>query len=545
MKLFILKHPCDKIIGLLVMLAFLNLITGCYYYKVKTLNPPIQFSKDVDQISNPEKYVIIHFEEKVWQLVKVELNKKTISGKPVPLEGHEYYKKTNPNKANRYRKTYSNDESDVLNEVHIYINSYTKHNDDKIEIPLKSIQKIELYSPDSANTVASFFFTSVAVVSGVLAVIYVIAILTKSSCPFIYVFNGENFNFLGEIYSGAIQPALERNDYLLLKDIKPDNGVYKLRITNEVHEIQHTNLTELILFNEENIYMDKYGKAHLVEDIKTPVQAENLTGTNILPLIEKPDSLYYFNNKIGKDQSSLDGMFLSFTKSDEQHTAKLVIKAKNSFWLDYLFSQFHEMFGESYYSFQEKQATKSKEELIEWYMEQSLPISIYIERNGNWEFLDYYNLVGPMAFKDDILSIDISDIDTEMINIKLEYGYLFWEIDFVGIDYTKNSNINYIIIPVESAIDNAGTDRKEQLIQDDSLYYIQTEIGEAATLIFPIPNERIDYKTIYLHSKGYYSILRDQKGRMKKNKLKSFQEPGSFPVYSKELFLQIEKQYND
>ena len=73
--------------------------------------------------------------------------------------------------------------------------------------------------------------------------------LTKSSSPFIYAYNGESYEFVGEIYSGAIHPPLERHDYLPLPVLQPVENEYSIKIANEIKEIQHTYLTELLVFD--------------------------------------------------------------------------------------------------------------------------------------------------------------------------------------------------------------------------------------------------------------------------------------------------------
>ena len=66
----------------------------------------------------------------------------------------------------------------------------------------------------------------------------------------------------GEIYSGALHPPIERDDYLHLPSLRPVNGQYRLRLTNEVREVQHTNLAELWVIDhpkDVRTFVDKNG----------------------------------------------------------------------------------------------------------------------------------------------------------------------------------------------------------------------------------------------------------------------------------------------
>ena len=62
--------------------------------------------------------------------------------------------------------------------MHIYINEYVKNDDNTNTIPLKSIEKIEIYDEDNGRTAASWVFGAIGVTIGVAAVILVVIILT-------------------------------------------------------------------------------------------------------------------------------------------------------------------------------------------------------------------------------------------------------------------------------------------------------------------------------------------------------------------------------
>ena len=96
-----------------------------------------------------------------------------------------------------------------------------------------------------------------------------------SSCPYVYSFDGEDYTLEGEIYSGAILPVLERDDYLRLSAIRPSDDRYRVRMTNELYEIQRTNLVELIVCDHPphtEVLFDKHGIAHTISAPTAPVR---------------------------------------------------------------------------------------------------------------------------------------------------------------------------------------------------------------------------------------------------------------------------------
>jgi hypothetical protein len=68
--------------------------------------------------------------------------------------------------------------------VHIYATNLAESGAKNVSFPVKGIEKIEIYDPAVGATVASWVFSGLAVA---IPVIVVVALLTKESCPFIYV----------------------------------------------------------------------------------------------------------------------------------------------------------------------------------------------------------------------------------------------------------------------------------------------------------------------------------------------------------------------
>jgi len=532
----------SKALCIALSALMLNL-SGCYYYKV---SPTSSIPKEeVKKHQDLNKTIIIHHGDEAWHFTDIVIDEEIIKGRIIKTERLFKDRYPVPGKPNRYYPKKDPADASLANEVHIHISEYSKIADQEISINPEAIEKVEVFDKDSGATAASWIFGSILIGAGAFALFIIILLLTKSSCPFIYTWDGESFKFTGEIYSGAIQPALERHDYLPLKNIVAEDGTYRIKMTNEVKEIQHTNLAELMVFDHsENteVLVDKYGEYHTITNPNSPIEAINLSGLDVLNIVSERDSLNYFGDPIKKGMSINDGMIVKFKVPLDAEKASLIVNAKNSLWLDYLFTRFHGMLGDNYEKFQARQKDASTKELDRWYQEQSLPLSAYIEKNGEWEKLDHYNLVGPMAFKEDVLQFDVTGFKGEEISIKLETGYMFWEIDYVGIDYSEKQELNYTVISIQKAIDDKGIDIRSKLIADDNEYYIQPEVGDEVILNFAEPASSDKSRTVILHSKGYYLILRDQEGKPNKKALRKFRKEGRFPEYSRELFLDFQSK---
>jgi hypothetical protein len=409
-----------------------------------------------------------------------------------------------------------------------------------MDIPLKVINKIEVYNPATGATVASWVFSALAAGASIFGIVMIIIALTKSSCPFVYTFDGDAYAFTGEIFSGATQPGTEREDFLPLPLLSENKGYYSVKIANKVKEIQHIDLAELLVIDHSpdiSVLADKYGKLNTFRDLQMPISAENGAGNDILSFLGSRDSLYYTGDPKMPNGGAIEEIVLKFKRPVSADSAKLIIKAKNDFWLETVFARFHEMFGSAYENFSQQQERKSGDELKKWMSDQHIPLTVYIEKNGSWEYVDYFNIAGPMAFKDDILAFSLDGLSGDTLTLKLDYGFLFWDTDYAAIDYSHNIPVNVHKCPIITATDEKGNDKRTVLAEVDHQYYNQEEIGNEVLLTFEKPANSNQSRTLLLHTSGYYKILKDQQGKPQMQILSEFRIPGRFPGYSKELFL--------
>ena len=502
-------YEYQKVVSILLAFIFIISTSGCYSLKSMTRN-------DI-QYENRSIY-FLHGHDSNYKLTNAIISNGILSGS---ID----YVISNANKA----KT-----------IHIYAapDSSIKKIGDRVQVPFASIVKVEVYKINGVKTVIGV----VGTVAAAYIVVLLIVLLTKgASCPFIYSNDGDNYNFAGEIYSGATALPLERDDYLPISNLKPVDNKYKLRITNEVEEIQKTNLTELVVIDHKpdtKILMDKNGTAYPLSDLKMPARAMDEYGSSILNELSHRDSLRYIST-IKKDANIKDTISLTFDKPSDVTSSKLVIKGKNTMWLDYMYGRFSDLFGKRFEKWKEKSDKKPREELLKWSFDQGIPLAVYLQTDTGLKFMDYFNLPGPMADKEDILQIDLSGVHTDKVNLKLVSGVMFWDIDYVGMDFTSTDLINETIIPLYSAVDENGKDVSSLLANDDEKYLIQPLPVNKTDLSFIAPESVPGMeRSLFLHSKGHYEILRETKGKPDIAYLKTFLEPGAFIKFTKDHFLE-------
>ncbi|MCK5468773.1 MAG: hypothetical protein KAI99_09690 [Cyclobacteriaceae bacterium] len=527
----LLSHINKKRIAFFLVFLILFYTVGCKYFKVKKV--PANEIESIHNIGEIHKSFFVHEGEKVYSLKDIAIDSAYISGYLDLASYYHLYEGRN------FR--YNEEEANILNEVHIYL----KENSETLilgttEIPLSAIETIRIVEKDSGKTAASYTFGTFGIILGVLVIISIIAALLKSSCPYVYAHDGEAFIFEGEIYGGAIASNLQRDDYMPLPSLQPSNETYRIRISNELKERQYTDLAQLVVVehkSEQKVLLDKEGKPHLVHEVNKPTEAVSYSGENLLPsLIDKDMDVFFFND----EDHSQNGIVMKFTKPEKADMGKLVLNGKNTLWFDYQFGEFLSMFGGIHDEYMDQQSQIPNIEREQRIIDNDFPLSIYVKKEGAWILVDYLYTVGPLASRDFVIPIDLSEIKKDQVEIMVETGFMFWELDFVGMDYTVDEDVKVDYLKPVKALGTGSKDWTTALSVTDHQYMSQEHVGEVTEIIYrAIKPQKNHRQTYFLHTSGYYELIRDFQGLPKLVELNKFKKNGYFSEFSRAKYLKV------
>jgi len=236
-----------------------------------------------------------------------------------------------------------------------------------------------------------------------------------------------------------------------------------------------------------------------------------------------------------------DELILTFHVPEGCKTGKLLVRARNSILVDYSYEKYISMFGDKLAKRQDVINKKPIEELQKWTLDQNIPLSVYLEEGSSWKFVDYFNPPGPMAFRDDIMKIDLSG-KRQDIKIKLETGKLFWEIDQVGMDFSTDYTVSYTMVKPYQATDQDSANVLGQILFDDENYLVQPKIDDETELLFHAPGQREGtQRSVFLHSKGHYTIRGTDEPGKSLVYMYRFTKPQSFTRFVQENYFEITK----
>jgi hypothetical protein len=542
------KYKVRKMLAYSLVALMLVFTFSCFreYYKVRQSDT--QEFPDQANTQFRGKYFIIHQNDLAFHFENLVVGEKAIKGRLAPLAwNHQFYQTTEMGKANRYRGV---NEKQVLDEVHIWLRPSPQllpgeEADKGITIPNEMIHEIQVYDPATGTTIASHAIGVIGIAGAITGITFAIILISfsseggfsgTSSCPYVYVFDGTLYNLIGETFPGALLPNLERDDYLPLPGIQPVADHYQIRLANELMENQYMDLTELLVVNhpaEEKVLLDQSGQPHSIVQPAPPRWARSSTGRDLGPAVTTKDQIpFFFDDR--KDHTS--AVTLAFAKPAGADFARLVLRAKNTYWLDLLWYDFTKKYGSWYDDWMADNRAAPTEEIEAWMTNQHLPLSISVKTDGGWEKVADLPTVGPIAARDLVVPVDLRKHTGEEVRLRVESGFLFWELDYAAMDFSEDRPLALQVLkPSEVMVD--GMDKRLELIADDGSYLHQPPQSAPVTLHFPAIKTRPgEAQSVFLKSNGYYEPVRDFTGFPDVLTLWNFDEEGRFSDFSKKQF---------
>ncbi len=527
-------HRLSVFISVLLSIALINLTLSCSYYKVKEVtSDQAEMAKTIDDFNKMGRYAVMHSGTHSWHLTKLTINedKQLLSGEAMEISPEHTYKKKRKSSGNRYKKN----EQRPMDEIHFQLLPGTPIPElgQTVEIPFSRISSISINKSDTGTEIAVFALGTV----GVLAGIFLIILATKSSCPFLYVKNGNTYAFAGELYPGVLSANMERDDYLQIHLSEQDLSEIKIRIANELKEIQHTDFVELMIMEEidnTEVLLDKYGNPVTFSAVQSPVSVfEDGLVLNMDPALVKDELVYHFNS-LDNDYENKRHLIVEFKNEKITDQGKLYLRAKNSLWLDYVYGQFNSLFGTYYPTFQKNQQEVSLDKSLRWMNAQHIPLAIYVKTFKGWQFIDNIDPVGPLAFRNLAVPINLSDCPPGTVQIKLETGFMFWEVDYLGFDFSENLPVKIDYVQPSYATDETGRNVTKLLRSQDGVYLTQPDIGNVADVTFNLKDLNFsEIGSVYIKNRGYYNYIRNYTDEPDFDKLKVFRNDESFTEFSR------------
>ncbi|MBP1927333.1 putative repeat protein (TIGR02543 family)/prepilin-type N-terminal cleavage/methylation domain-containing protein [Sedimentibacter acidaminivorans] len=321
------------------------------------------------------------------------------------------------------------------------------------------------------------------------------------SCPFVYSFDGTDYNFEHESIPFSISKALETTSYGTLRKLESKDGIYNVRIAENLDEKSFINGFSLYAVDYprdsdvEYVKVDIDGNPHTIAEKQYPLRIEEkVTGNDVLYEVTTDGVLAGTDVRQMNTKDFMSIYEVEFNKpSSEAELGKFMISVQKSYFTTIL--------GEYYL---DKVNAKNDFWLLEKLL--GLPlienrfedfmkvITMNVEVWDGKKWIEQGNIkAGRDLMEEFLVPIDLSLIDpnTDKVIIRLSHGAGLFEIESVSMDYSINQIDRVRELKISSALFNEETDvysdfkkhndnKRTKLIKGDiiDLEYVAPELDE-------------------------------------------------------------------
>lgn len=386
----------------------------------------------------------------------------------------------------------------------------------QVELKVEDFQKFQRYKTDVG-------FSILATTGVVLPIAAGAVVLACLNCPKAYVVDeaGEK-HFQGAMFTGAITKSRERIDLLPIETFVTEQDKVSVHIANEFAEVEHLNQLELLKLRRQKGYEVGFGiDADLFEyrSLISPIEAESVDGRDFLPnLLASDESVYDFDD--ARQGEELNTITLNFQKSAfQKEEVKLLIQTRQTDWMSKTVGGFFSLYGDQYEKVIKRMDKVPARFFDKYNAKQGIAMNAYLKTNQGWQQVGSIQNVG--IFKQKLMGIDLdlSEIASDEIEIKLESAFKFWEIDQVALTEDFKKLEAFESVPMLSAINDQGEDVAPLLQKIDKEYAIQNGPGTYIDLTFT-HTARADEMYV-LKGSGYYYEMREYAHEKQKDALKA------------------------
>ncbi len=383
-------------------------------------------------------------------------------------------------------------------------------------IPFERIDHIHVPARKAKGRILGSVIGFVADIGAAIVIVYVgISNSLGGFCPYVYSYDGTGYTLDAEMCSGAFYRAAQCNDLATLEHLRADdNGMYRIKLANEMQESDFIDQLRLLVFEHPRgtqVYPALGGRYLALSKPQPPCSAYNAEGSDIAGLLRDDDEASWLSNPFACDPENAadlrESVDLTFDKPADAGSAALMLKLRNTPWVGEQFRTFLALKGNKlseWYSELNSDATVRNDLAAAFSRENALLVSVW--DGARWRPANPVNIVGPAVDRAVVQEIDLRDIPGGALHIRLECPRGYWMINSAGIDFAYTTASAAYDLPPEKAVARSGENVTDLLARVDGACYSMPVAGDYAEVEFACPAQKPGTeRTALIQCNGYYT----------------------------------------
>jgi hypothetical protein len=420
-----------------------------------------------------------------------------------------------------------------------YVEGAVVRGDGPVRADLRRAHVLEVREVDTGGTILRI----VGITSAVVAVTFLLVLMTKESCPIVYVDRGNGWELVGEAYAGAAFRSIQRDDLLPLPELGRSDQV-QVRLRNEARETQYTDQVRLVLVDHDagvRALSTFDNRIVLVGEAAKPQGAQDRRrGDQTQVLAERDDRLWETDPDmvaVTAAHDLEDVLLAQFEFLEGRPVLELV--AANTKWLDLVFGRFFAAMGDrldGYLAAGNEPAAGSS--IQRWREREGVDLIVEARVGHEWQQVAVVPTVGPIALREIAVPLPSAAVSPEgLVRVRMRGGLGFWRIDRLALSAEHDALPTVHEIQPHAAVGRNGQDQREAILATDGRYNVLVEWGETLDLRFELPALAPGFtRSAFLFTNGYYNVHPPIQSRWQPGVLRKIRdEPGALARFGRDL----------
>lgn len=435
----------------------------------------------------------------------------------------------------------------------------TLSSDEHIEIDVDSIKTVQM---DRIS------YGGIPVIGSTLAAAVVTALLIDGyekapnrppqqggeCCPLIFSWDGAEYILDAEPFGGSICEGIKRTEYCNLQFIEESDGLYRIRVSNELDETQYIDEIKLVVVEHPkgvSVAPAISGKIHTFTDPIAPVNAHITGGDHIASLIKAHDEVFWRSSMTTEKGEAMqhlrDTLVVEFPRPADAMSVKLLTNIRTTVWGAQMGQVFLKLYGNQLNDWYDEVNNfgPAFDRVLTWYLNEELYVlKVYVETTNGWQVKELMYGSGPLVSDNKVYHLDISDVTGDKLRIMLTPPVNFWAVDYCAVEYSKDVPVDVVEVSASTAITENSVDVISLLGKEDGEYVIMPYKGQYVEMTFAVdPCDDPGFvRSVILKANGYYQIHLDSSGEPQTELIQRIQtEPGYSIQYAMEEYFRQQK----
>jgi hypothetical protein len=422
----------------------------------------------------------------------------------------------------------------------------------EIQLDLRTVSEIEVLGdpgPDGERSVAKKILVGVGVAALVAAVVLVVVLATKESCPILYVDGDDGPRQVGEAYAGAAFRSIQREDLLPVPGL--GEGPVRLFLANEARETQFTDLAEVVVADHPpgtRVVSTHESELLAVSASRAPASVTDLAGTDVTPLVAAADGVEWMTDLRAAAAATApdvrEGLVARFPAPAPGARPVLELELANTAWLDLVFGRYFALMGEDLDKYLEMgNHADAGPRILGWREREGVDLRVEVARGDAWEPVATVPSVGPVALRRVAVPLPAPGAADAELTVRISGGAGFWRVDGIALSVAEGPPANVRRVAPRAATGPDGRDELAALTHADGRYQELVDMDDRLLLEYDLPAVAPGHRrSAFFRSSGYYNVHPPIQGRKSLLTLKTLRDrEGSFARFGLDLF----RRYGD